>query len=105
MISRDTRIWNIVAEKNVADCLNLVKGCDFERLQLSSQIEDFILNISCNHHCDPKVLLYVTLSSIGHFAESVNVYNMETKQVKPICVYQILIAPSGQYSTNQLEIL
>ncbi len=47
-----------------------------------------------------KVLLYTILSSIGHFVETTKLINIETKQVKPITVYEVLIASSGMYEYN-----
>jgi hypothetical protein len=101
MMSKDVLNWNIVMEKNVGECLNILKNYDWKELKLSNEINDFILNISSNHHCNSKVLLYSILSGIGHFAERANVINMETKQVKPISVYEVLIAPSGMYNNNR----
>jgi hypothetical protein len=101
MMSKENQNWNILNERNIADCLKLIDEFEFDRLQLPYEIQDFILDVSSNHHCDPKVLFYAILSSIGHFSESVNVYNIETKQTKPISVYEILIAPSGIFHTDE----
>ena len=96
MASKENQSWNTVNEKNIDQCLKLVDEYPFERLQLPNDIQDFVLDTSFDHHCDPKVFLYATLAGVGHFSESANVYNLETKQIKPFTVYQILIAPSGK---------
>ncbi|CAF3302937.1 unnamed protein product, partial [Rotaria socialis] len=77
----------------------------FEHLQLPSDVQDFILDLASNHKCDPKVLFYAILSGIGHFSEAINVYNIETKQVKPITVYEVLIAPSGVEKSKYINII
>ncbi len=100
MMSRDLLIWNAKMENNVDECLNILNNYDWEQLQLSDEVNDFIRNISLNHRCNKKVLLYSILSGIGHFAETTKVINMETKQIKPISVYEVLIAPSGMYKYN-----
>ncbi len=95
MMSRDLSNWNVVMERNVSECLNILNQWNLEQLELSKEVQDFMLNISSHHHCDPKVLFYTVLAGVGHFAEAISVFNMETKQIKPISVYEILIAPSG----------
>ena len=97
MISKDAFNWNPIMEKNIDRSIKLAIDYDFKELHLSTDIEDFILHLSDNHSCDPKVLFFVMLSGIGHFGDLISVYNMETRQVKPISVYEVLIAPSGMY--------
>lgn len=96
-MSKDLVNWSSITENNIGQCLKITKNVDFEQLRLPNIIEDFILNLSSDHHCDAKLLFYVILSAVGHFGENFNVYNMETKQVKPISVYEVLIAPSGLF--------
>lgn len=100
MVSKDTLNWTAITEKNISECLKVVANCEFKQLELSNDIEEFILSLSVNHSCDPKVLFFVILAGIGHFGESMYVYNLEAKQLKPISVYEVLIAPSGMYSSQ-----
>jgi len=74
-MSRDLLNWNIVMEKNVDECFNILHNYDWEQLQLSDEVNNFILNISLNHHCNKKVLLCSILSGIGHFAETTKVHS------------------------------
>ncbi len=99
-MSKDTLIWNTTTDKNISECLKLVNSCDFKELKLSNDIEDFILNLLSNHHCDSKVLFFVILAGIGHFGEAIKLYNMEVKQARPVSVYEVLIAPSGTYNNE-----
>ncbi len=78
-MSRENQNWNVLNEKNIADCLKLIDQLDFELLQIPYEVQDFILNISSNHQCDPKVLSYAILSGIRHFFEFINVNNIKTK--------------------------
>jgi hypothetical protein len=100
MLSKDNGEWADVVDTNIAECLKIVKNCDFKHLHLSAEIESFIHNISSKHKCDEKVLFYTILAGISHYAESVKVYNMEARQVKPTSVFEILIAPSGLFNNN-----
>ena len=95
MSSKENQYWNLLNEQNIEACLKIVNQCDFEQLKLRPDVRDFVLDVSTSHHCDPKVLFYTMLSGVGHFCEATNVYNLEAKQVKPITVYEIIIAPSG----------
>ena len=95
MMSKDTVDWSEITEKNISECVKLVNSCEFQQLKLSNHIEQFIFNLSFNHHCDPKVLFFMVLAGVGHFGESMCVYNLEAKQLKRISVYEVLIAPSG----------
>jgi hypothetical protein len=95
MTSKDNQYWSFLNEQNIEACLKMVNQYDFAQLKLPADVQDFVLDVSASHHCDPKVLFYTVLSGIGHFCETMNVYNLETKQVKPITVYEIIIAPSG----------
>jgi hypothetical protein len=95
MVSKDVINWSLLTEKHINECLSIINNYDLKQLELAEPIEKFLVNLSSNHNCDNKVLLYTILSGISHFSERINVYNMETKQVKPISVYEILIAPSG----------
>lgn len=88
--------WNYLNQKNIGSCLSLTNDYDFGQLKLHRDLESFLLDLSADHRCDPKVLFFSVLAGIGHFSESMNVYNLETKQLKPITVYEILIAPSGE---------
>lgn len=94
MTSRENQYWSYLNEQNIESCLQMVNQYDFDYLKLPDDIQDFVLDVAASHRCDPKVLFYTVLSSIGHFCESANVYNLETKQVKPVTVYEIIIAPS-----------
>ncbi|CAM4970814.1 unnamed protein product [Rotaria socialis] len=105
MMFRDNQNWNSVNEKNISECLHIIDQYGFEHLQLPSDVQDFILDLASNHKCDPKVLFYAILSGIGHFSEAINVYNIETKQVKPITVYEVLIAPSGVEKSKYINII
>ena len=93
--SKDNLNWNLLNEQNIESCVKLTNQYDFEHLKLPHDVQEFILDVSVNHNCDQKILFYAILSAIGHFSESMGVYNLETKQIKPITVYEILIAPSG----------
>ena len=95
MMSKDVTNWNIVNENNISNCLKIVKNVEFKQLHLSNEIQEFVSNISSNHKCDAKVLFYTILLAVSHFSEAVKVFNMESKQIKPISVYEVLIAPSG----------
>lgn len=98
---RESQNWNSINENNIAKCLQLIEECGFDRLNLPADVQDFTLELASNHKCDPKVLFYTVLSGVGHFSESTNVYNIETKQLRPITVYEILIAPSGILEKNR----
>ncbi|CAF4093397.1 unnamed protein product [Adineta steineri] len=95
MTSKDNQNWNLLHEQNINSCLKLTNQYDFEHLQLPDDIQGLIFDVSSNHNCDPKVLFYTMLSAIGHFGESMNVYNLQAKHIKPITVYEVIIAPSG----------
>lgn len=96
MSLKENQYWSSLNEQNIDECLRLVDQHELENLKLPSHVHDFILDLATNHRCDPQVLFYTLLSSIGHFCAAVNVYNLETKQLKPITVYEIIIAPSGR---------
>lgn len=49
-----------------------------------------------------KVLLFSVLSAIGDYCEAISIFNLETKQLKPITEYEVLIAPSGIEQTVQI---
>ena len=93
--SKENQYWSLFTEQNFEACLKTVKQFEFEDLKLPIDVHDLVFDISAKHHCDPTVLFYTMLSGIGHFCETMNVYNLETKQVKPITVYEMIIAPSG----------
>ena len=95
MSVKENQYFSNLNEQNIATCLKIVNQLDFEQMNLPRSVRDFILDIAAGSHCDPKVLFYAVLPAIGHFCESMNVYNLESKQVKPITVYEIIIAPSG----------
>ena len=82
-------------EQNIHSCLKLTNQYDFGHLKLPHEVQEFIVDVSANHNCDQKVLFYAILSAIGHFGEWMGVYNLETKRIKRITVYEILIALSG----------
>lgn len=94
-MSKKNQKWNRLHERNINDCLTLVDKYDFEQFKLPEDIQNFIFELASYYKCDPKVFFYSALSGIGHFAACINVFNIENKQMKPISVYQILIAPSG----------
>lgn len=100
MMSKDSMNWSAITEKNISECIKLVGNYDLKQLELSNHMEEFILNLSLNHHCDAKVLFFAILAGVGHFGESIYVYNLEAKQIKPISVYEVLIAPSGMYISD-----
>ena len=56
MMSKDAFNWNPIMEKNIDQSIKLAIDYDFKKLHLSTDIEDFILHLSDNHSCDPKVL-------------------------------------------------
>ena len=97
MSFKDTVDFNSVHDMNVNKCLQILNEFDFKDLHLSDEIEKFICDISSNHQCNEKVLFYTILSGMSHFAESMKIYTMRGKQVKPVSVYHALIAPSGLY--------
>ena len=100
-MSKENHNWNDVHEKNVEQCLHLINDYDFDGLQLPPEMNDFIQDLSYHYQCDAKVLVFTILSAIGHYCETINVYNLETKQLKPITEYEVLIAPSGIYHRIQ----
>lgn len=74
--------WNSIHKKHNNSCLSLIHKYDFKSLKLQ-------------HELILKVLLSSVLSRIGRFSESMNVYNLKTKRLKPIAVYKIPIPPLG----------
>lgn len=95
MSVKENQYFSNLNEQNIVTCLKIVNQLDFDQMNLPTSVRDFILDIAAGSHCDPKVLFYAVLPAIVHFCESMNVYNLESKQVKPITVYEIIIAPSG----------